>query len=216
MVEYLSDLNEKWMVRKVSFCSFGPVWSRFGKSSISFSFSKYSDPGNFVEIQEIFENSEIGVRETLFSEDFIWSNICRIYMKSWLWERSNPVLFDLFYSLFVGPFAPDQWLKKNNIFTRLQILWKHVRKFTDFHMFRWSMQNSHPMDLRSFALQKTIPFKFWMRKQGRNSMFLKVILEKSWVCMSLGRRWGVDLWLSSTWGWKCKLLSRWIQDRHHT
>ena len=29
MIEYLSDLNEKWMVRKVSFCSFGPVWSPF-------------------------------------------------------------------------------------------------------------------------------------------------------------------------------------------
>ena len=26
----------------------------------------YSDPGNFVEFEEIFENSEIGVRETLF------------------------------------------------------------------------------------------------------------------------------------------------------
>ena len=114
MVEYLSDLNEKWMVRKVNFCNFGPVWSRFGKSSISFSFSKYSDPGNFVEFQEIFKNSEIGVRETLFSDDFIWSNICRIYMKSWQWERSNPVVFDLFYSLFVGPFAPDQWAKNNN------------------------------------------------------------------------------------------------------
>ena len=111
MIEYLSDLNEKWMVRKVSICSFGPVWSRFGKSSFSFSFRKYSDPGNFVKIQEIFENSENGVRETLFSEDFIWSNIYRIYMKSWQWERSNSVLFDLFYSLFVGPFAPDQWAK---------------------------------------------------------------------------------------------------------
>ena len=111
MIEYLSDLNEKWMVRKVSICSFGPVWSRFGKSSFSFSFRKYSDPGNFVKIQEIFENSENGVRETLFSEDFIWSNICRIYMKSSQWERSKSELFDLFYSLFVGSFAPDQWAK---------------------------------------------------------------------------------------------------------
>ena len=109
IIEYLSDLNEKWMVRKVNFCNFGPVWSRFGKSSIFFVFSKYSSPGNFVELQEISENSEIGIRKTLFSEDFIWSNICRIYMKSWQWERSNPVHFDLFYSVCVGPFAPDQW-----------------------------------------------------------------------------------------------------------
>ena len=68
MIEYLSDLNEKWMVRKVNFCSFGHVWSRFGKSSIFFFFCKYSSPENFVEFQEISENSENGVRETLFSD----------------------------------------------------------------------------------------------------------------------------------------------------
>ena len=105
MIEYLSDLNEKWMVRKVDFCNFGPVWSRFGKSSIFFVFSKYSRPGNNGEFQEISENSEIGIRETLFSEDFIWSNICRIYMKSQLWERWNPVVFEVFYSVFVQRFA---------------------------------------------------------------------------------------------------------------
>ena len=31
-------------------------------------FRNYLEPGNFVEVQEIFKNSEIGVRETLFSE----------------------------------------------------------------------------------------------------------------------------------------------------
>ena len=124
MVKYLSDWNEKWMVTKISFCSFGSFWNRCGTSSIFFNFSKYSDPGNFVKIQENFENSEIRVRETLFSEDFIWSNICRIYMKSWQWERSNSVLSDTFYSLCVGTFAPDQWT--NNFMGMLR--WRQKRR----------------------------------------------------------------------------------------
>ena len=51
-----------------------------------------SIPGNFVEIQEISENSEFGVRETLFSEACIWSNICRIWMKSGWSERSISIV----------------------------------------------------------------------------------------------------------------------------
>ena len=82
MIEYLSDLNEKWMVRKVNFCNFWTCLKPFWEEFNSLRFSKYSSPGNFVNFQEISKNSEIGVRETLFSEDFIWSNICRIYMKS--------------------------------------------------------------------------------------------------------------------------------------
>ena len=31
MVEYLSDLNEKWMVIKVTSCSFGPVEAVLGE-----------------------------------------------------------------------------------------------------------------------------------------------------------------------------------------
>ena len=36
MVEYLSDLNEKWMVRKVNFCNFGPVQSPVWEEFIFF------------------------------------------------------------------------------------------------------------------------------------------------------------------------------------
>ena len=172
MIEYLSDLNEKWMVRKVSICSFGPVWSRFGKSSFSFSFRKYSDPGNFVKIQEIFENSENGVRETLFSEDFIWSNICRIYMKSWQWERSNSVLFDLFYSLFVGPFAPDQWAK---------LIRSNYSGACDGITTGWKTFRSGPKILTSHPIRSTnrtpppyLGHEIWISCQNRGDLCRKV------------------------------------------
>ena len=106
--EYLLNLDEKWKVRKVNFCSFRPVWSPFGESLISFPFQQIFRSRKF---RQIFKNSEIDPKKTLFSEACIFSNICRICMKSWLWERSNSEVFEGFYSVFVGPFAPDQRAK---------------------------------------------------------------------------------------------------------
>ena len=68
MVEYLSDLDEKWMVREVNIYSLGPFEVVLVTIQFPSFLANISIPGNFVEIQEISENSEIGVRETLFSE----------------------------------------------------------------------------------------------------------------------------------------------------
>ena len=93
--EYLSNLHEKLTVRKIKFWSF---WHLFVKLKI-FQFLWFEQlfrAKKFYQISGIFQKFEIGVKKTLFSEACIFSNICRIYMKSWLWERSNSEVYDVF------------------------------------------------------------------------------------------------------------------------
>ena len=59
--------------------------------------------------QKFLKNLKIAVRETLFSEACIWSNICRIWMKSGWSERSISVVFDMFYGVIVGRIVASQF-----------------------------------------------------------------------------------------------------------
>ena len=61
--------------------------------SFSAKFSTEEISSNFMKKSK---NAEIGVKETLFLEVWIWSNICRIWMKSGWWERLVSVVLDLF------------------------------------------------------------------------------------------------------------------------
>ena len=66
--------------------------------------------GKIMKFREKFlKCPKIAVRETLFSEACIWSNICRIWMKSGWSERSISVVSDLFYGVFVGHFAASEF-----------------------------------------------------------------------------------------------------------
>ena len=58
--------------------------------------------------EKVLKYPKFGVRETLFSR--IWSNICRIWMKSKWSERSIFVVSDVFYGVFVGRFAASEFL----------------------------------------------------------------------------------------------------------
>lgn len=83
-------------------------------------------------MSEFSKNSENNLqsRETLFSETCIWSNICRIWMKSGWSERSSSVGSDLFYSVFVERFAVSQiWfdLHTTGILVQARNQLNHIR-----------------------------------------------------------------------------------------
>ena len=86
-------LGWKVAVKEVNFCSFGVVLVRIHFLSFSAKFSTQEISSNF---KKKSKNAEIGVRKTLFLEAWIWSNICRIWMKSGWWERLISVILDLF------------------------------------------------------------------------------------------------------------------------
>ena len=109
MIEYLSDWDEKWMVREVNTSYFVTYSKRCSTSFDSTFSSTFSNSGKFVDFREISEM----LSETLFSWANIWSNICQIEMKSAPLESLDSEVFQAVFGVFLGPFAPDQ--KANNI-----------------------------------------------------------------------------------------------------
>ena len=87
----IHTFGRKLESQRNEFVSFWPSLKVFGKVWFALDFSKYLEPGNFVEFQAKYEIGE----KTLFSKACIFSIFYRICMKSWLWERLNSVVFDL-------------------------------------------------------------------------------------------------------------------------
>ena len=108
MVEYLSGWDEKWMIKQMKLSSFTTHFTHVSTKSIYGYFRQFSVSGTFLEIGEIYENSEKVVSETLFSESNLWANICRIDMKSTWSDSLDSEVFEQCDSSYVGPFAPDQ------------------------------------------------------------------------------------------------------------
>ena len=89
----LSHLVEKWIVREVIFCSFGPNWNPFDESSIFFRFQHLFRVQKFRRFSSFvfLFSSKIWIwgQKILFSGACKLSNNCQISMKSWRWERSD-------------------------------------------------------------------------------------------------------------------------------
>ena len=66
-----------------------------------------------LKFQKVKKVLKFGFEELYFGINaFIWSNICRIWMKSRWWETLNSEVFDVFCGVFVGCFAACKWHKR--------------------------------------------------------------------------------------------------------
>ena len=87
-------MKSRWSER-LSCVVLDQFWSPFGDSSISFRFQHIFRARKIRRISRNFQHSEIDVKKTFFSEACIFSNICRNFMKSWQWERSDSEVFEV-------------------------------------------------------------------------------------------------------------------------
>ena len=126
-------MKSSWWKRSISVVLewFEVVLVRIHFLSFSAKLSTQEISSNF---KKKSKNAEIGVRETLFLEAWIWSNICQIWMKSGWLERLGSVVLDLFEAV-LGEF---NFLQFQQIFGS----WKFRRISRNFWKFwNWRQRN---------------------------------------------------------------------------
>ena len=114
-----------------------------------------------------------------FAEVCIFSNICRIYMKIWLWEKSNSEVFDLFIVKLKRSQILSFWTNFPSTeilsnFKKLSKIWNWPQKtlfsevcrlsnICQIHMksWLWERSNSEVSDLFSVKLERSQFLSFW-------------------------------------------------------